>query len=73
VVEFPELEMGVAPDLSLLGPEERAVIEEADARAESLRTRPLTLLAPPGSEVRLELVRHGFPIGVAIELRKFRS
>ena len=71
--EFPELEMGVAPDLSLLGSEERAVIEEADARAESLRTRPLTLLAPPGAEVRLELVRHGFPIGVAIELRKFQS
>jgi len=71
--EFPELEVGVAPDLSLLGSEERAVIEEADARAESLRTRPLTLLAPPGAEVRLELVRHGFPIGVAIELRKFQS
>ena len=71
--EFPELEMGEAPDLSLLGAEERAVVEEADARAESLRTRPLTLLAPPGSEVRVELVRHGFPIGVAIELRKFQS
>ena len=72
-VEFPELEMGAAPDLSLLRAEERAVIEDADARAESLRTRPLTLLAPPGSEVRLELVRHGFPIGVAVELRKFQS
>lgn len=71
--EFPALEIGVAPDLSLLGAPERAVIEEADARAESLRTRQLELLVPPGSEIRIELVRHGFPIGVAMELRKFQS
>lgn len=70
--QFPALELGAAPDLTLLGPEERAVIEEADSRAESLRTRPLRLLAPPGAEVRVELVRHGFPIGVAMELRKFQ-
>ena len=71
-IAFPDLEMGAPADLSLLGPEERNLIEEADSRAESLRTRPVRLLLPPGSEVRLELVRHGFPIGVAIELGKFQ-
>ena len=72
-VAFPDLEMGVPADLSFLGPEERNLIQEADSRAESLRTRPVRLLLPPGSELRLELVRHGFPIGVAIEVGKFQS
>ena len=71
--DFPDLEMGREPDLSVLAPEERAVIEEAEARSEALRTRPLEIRAPAGANVRIELVRHGFPIGVAVELRKFRS
>ena len=70
---FPVLEMGDAPDMSLLGANERAVVEEADARAEALRTRALELRAPAGTRVRLEMTRHGFPIGVAIELRKLSS
>ena len=71
--EFPELEAGEEPDLSVLGTAERAVIEQAEARAEALRTRALEIRALAGTEVRIELVRHGFPIGVAIELRKFQS
>ena len=71
--EFPELEAGEEPDLSVLGTAERAVIEQAEARAEALRTRALEIRAPAGTEIRIELVRHGFPIGVAIELRKFQS
>ncbi len=71
--DFPDLEMGRAPDLSVLAPEERATIEEAEARSEALRTRPLEIRAPAGANVRIELIRHGFPIGVAVELRKFQS
>ncbi len=70
---FPDLELGTPADLSVLGSEERAAIERAEARSEKLRTREIELQAPAGSEVRLEMVRHGFPIGVAIELRKFAS
>lgn len=71
--DFPEPETGAAPDLSLLAESERAVVEEADVRAASLRHRSVRILAPPGTSIRVELVRHAFPIGVAMELRKFQS
>jgi len=70
---FPDLELGAAPDMSLLGEDELTAIEEADGRADELRTRPLTIRAPAGTRVRLEQVRHGFPIGVAVDLRKLSA
>ncbi len=68
--EFPSFETGHPADLSPLSAAERAVIDKANERAEMLRTRELELRLPPGSSVRLEQIRHAFPIGVAIDLRK---
>jgi len=67
------LQVGALADLGLLTEDERHVIAEADARAATLRTRPLSVRAPAGTTVRLEQVRHHFPLGVTQDLRKFES
>lgn len=73
--ELPELVTGRAADLSvLLDRDEIAVVEAADARAESIRKRPLRLgLDAPGARVRISQVRHDFVFGFPMDFREFRD
>ena len=71
--ELPSLPLGRPADLSLLTDGERAVIAAADARALDLRSRPLRVSAPPGTEVTITQVRHRFPFGFALDSRKFAA
>ncbi|MBM4270133.1 MAG: hypothetical protein FJ144_26610 [Deltaproteobacteria bacterium] len=71
---LPDLPTGQPADLSLLEPEERARIEAADARAEALHTRPLRLhVGTPGTPVRVTQVKHGFPFGFPVDVRRFAN
>lgn len=71
---LPERPPGRPADLSLLEPAERDVVAAADARASSLRTRPVRLLlGRPGTAVQVVQIRHGFPFGIPIDLRRFAT
>jgi GH35 family endo-1,4-beta-xylanase len=72
---LPALPSGEPADLSLLLDDaELAVVAEADARAATLRSRPLRLwIGRPGAEVSVTQVRHGFAFGFPIDLREFRN
>jgi len=68
---LPEFAPGEPGDLSLLTDAERAAIAAADARVPGLRSRPLRLSAPPGTELQLTQVQHGFDFGLALDTAKF--
>jgi GH35 family endo-1,4-beta-xylanase len=71
---LPELPTGRPGDLSLLEPEECAVVVAADARARDIRTRELQLwIDNPDTVVNVAQLRHGFPFGFPIELARFRE
>ena len=64
----PDLDRGRPADLSVLSAEEDRLLAEADARAERLRKRRLVVwLGAPGVAIDVVQVRHGFPIGSAID------
>jgi len=73
--ELPALPTGQPADLSLLLDDaELAVVAAADARAATLRSRPLRLwIGRPGVDVTITQVRHGFAFGFPIDLREFRN
>ncbi|MEO2169196.1 MAG: endo-1,4-beta-xylanase [bacterium] len=72
--EIANLDKGRPADLSSLEPEERRVVEEADARAPDIRTRILELwVDEPGAELTITQVAHGFTFGFPIELNRFRE
>jgi GH35 family endo-1,4-beta-xylanase len=73
VADLPDLPMGEPADLSvLLDRAEMAIVAAADARAETLRSRPLRLwVGAPGANVTVTQVRHGFEFGFPIDLREF--
>jgi endo-1,4-beta-xylanase len=70
-----DLPAGRAADLSiLLDADELAVVAAADARAATVRTRPLRLwIGRPGATVTLTQTRHGFSFGFPIDFREFRN
>lgn len=68
---LPDFAPGDPADLSLLTDAERAVIADADARAHALRTRPIRLSAPPGTEIFVSQVKHAFEFGLALDTAKF--
>ena len=70
-MDLPDFVPGEPADLSLLTDAERATIAAADARAATLRSRTLWIAAPPGTEIRLAQVRHGFDFGLALDTAKF--
>lgn len=47
------------------------MIAAADARAETLRRRPVRISAPPGTEIQLTQTRLGFDFGLALDTAKF--
>jgi len=70
----PELPTGRPGNLALLEPEERAVVEQADARAPAIRQTTVELwIDRPDTEVRFFQLRHGFTFGFPIELTRFRD
>ncbi len=70
--EIPALPQGRAANMSLLDPEEIAVVEAADARAPEIRMGTLALkVDPPVDEVKLTQTRHAFMFGFPIELNRF--
>ncbi len=72
--ELPDLPTGQPADLSLIDAAERAVVEAADARAETIRTRPLRLLTgAPGAQVTVTQIKHGFDFGIATDLLKLQD
>jgi len=71
---LPDLPLGRAADLSILDTAEHALLAESDARARTLRMRPLrVVVGRPGAEVTVTQTRHGFPFGIAVDLRRFQS
>ncbi|HEV7733954.1 MAG TPA: endo-1,4-beta-xylanase [Candidatus Binatia bacterium] len=71
--EIPDLPPGRPADLSLLlDSAEMAVVADADARAVTLRSRPLRLsVGTPGTEVTVTQTRHAFAFGFPIDLRSY--
>ena len=71
--EIPSLPMGRPADLSgLLDSAEQAVVDAADARAATLRSRPLRLwVGRPGTPITVTQVRHDFAFGFPIDFREF--
>jgi GH35 family endo-1,4-beta-xylanase len=71
--EAPVLPAGQPADLSvLLDSAELAVVADADARAETLRSRALRLwVGRPGAAVTVTQIRHGFTFGFPIDFREF--
>lgn len=69
---LPDLPPGEPAELGLLlDSAEQAVVAAADARAETLRSRPLRLwVGRPGAEVAVTQTRHGFAFGFPIDLRE---
>lgn len=69
----PSLPTGEPANLSLLLDDaEQAVVAAADARAATLRSRPLRLwVGKPGAEVTVTQTKHGFAFGFPIDLREF--
>ena len=74
-VALPDLPSGKAADLSLLlDADELAVVTAADARAETLRGRPVRLwTGNPNAEVTVTQVEHAFQFGVPLDIREFRD
>lgn len=71
---LPDLPSGHPADLALLTAAERALIEASDARARAIRMRPLrVVVGRPGATVTVTQTRHGFPFGIAVDLRRFAS
>lgn len=71
---LPDLPQGRPANLDLLEPQERDVVEAADARAGELRSRELQLwIDQPGIAVSIRQTRHGFTFGFPIELGRFRE
>ena len=65
---LPTLDRGRPADLRILGDDERQLVAAADARAEQLRKRRLVVwLGAPGVAIEVAQVRHGFPLGSAID------
>jgi endo-1,4-beta-xylanase len=73
--QIPTLPAGRPADLSLLLDDaEQAVVTAADARAVTLRTRPLRLsVGRPGVEVTVTQTRHDFSFGFPIDFREFQG
>jgi GH35 family endo-1,4-beta-xylanase len=73
--ELPDLPAGRAADLSiLLDADELAVVAAADARAATVRTRPLRLsVGRPGVAVTLTQTRHAFSFGFPIDFRELQN
>lgn len=71
--ELPDLPQGEPADLGLLlDGAEQAIVAAADARAVTLRSRPLRLwVGRPGATVSVTQTRHGFAFGFPIDLREF--
>ncbi len=69
----PKLPIGRPADLSvLLDAEELAVVEAADRRAETLRSRPLRLsIGAADTTVRITQVGHDFEFGFPVDFREF--
>jgi hypothetical protein len=58
----------------LLDDAEQAVVAAADARAATLRSRPLRLwVGRPGAAVTVTQTRHAFAFGFPIDFREFES
>lgn len=58
----------------LLDDREMAVVEAADRRAESLRSRPVKLwTGEAGTQVRVTQLEHHFSFGVPLDLREFEQ
>ncbi|MEM7136387.1 MAG: endo-1,4-beta-xylanase [Myxococcota bacterium] len=74
-VEVVALTTGRPANLEvLLDDAEMAVVEAADARAETFRTRPVRIhIGAPGTEVRLNQTEHGFEFGFPVDFREFRD
>jgi len=71
---LPDLPLGRPADLAVLDDAEQALLAESDARARTLRMRPLrVVVGRPGAEVTVTQTRHGFPFGIAVDLRRFQS
>jgi GH35 family endo-1,4-beta-xylanase len=73
--EVPDLPLGRPADLSvLLDDAELAVVAAADARAETLRTRPLRLrVGRPGATVTVTQTKHAFTFGFPIDFRELQD
>lgn len=73
--DVPVLPTGQPADLSvLLDPAEQAVVDAADARAATLRSRPLRLaIGHPGATVTLTQTHHAFQFGFPIDFREFQN
>jgi endo-1,4-beta-xylanase len=73
--ELPSLPFGKPADLSaLLDDAEISVVEAADTRAESLRSRLLRLyLGEPDLEVNVTQLEHAFEFGFPVDFREFRD
>jgi GH35 family endo-1,4-beta-xylanase len=73
--DVPDLPVGRPADLSvLLDDAELAVVAAADARAATLRSRPLRLVVgAPGAQVAVTQTRHGFTFGFPVDFREFAN
>jgi len=73
--EVPALPSGRPADLTLLLDDaEQAVVAAADARAATLRSRPLRLwVGRPGAAVTVTQTRHAFAFGFPIDFREFEN
>ncbi len=73
--ETPVLPSGRPADLpALLDSAEQAIVAAADARAISLRTRPLRLwVGQPGAPVTVTQTRHAFTFGFPIDFRELQD
>jgi GH35 family endo-1,4-beta-xylanase len=73
--EVPVLPLGRPADLSvLLDDAELAVVAAADARAETLRSRPLRLwVGRPGATVTVTQTKHAFTFGFPIDFRELQD
>ncbi|MEM7437876.1 MAG: endo-1,4-beta-xylanase, partial [Myxococcota bacterium] len=74
-VEVAALTTGRPANLDVLLDEaEMAVVEAADARAETFRTRTVRIhVGAPGAEVRVDQTEHGFVFGFPVDFREFRD
>lgn len=72
---IPDLPTGRPADLSvLLDDAEQATVAAADARAATLRSRPLRLwTGRPGATVTITQTRHAFQFGFPIDFREFEN
>jgi hypothetical protein len=73
--EVPALPAGRPADLAgLLDDAEQAVVAAADARAATLRARPLRLwVGRPGAAVTVTQTRHAFAFGFPIDFRELQD